>query len=317
LVLVGSVGLLTSCAAEGRDPLGPDAGLQVRAAEQMGASPSARQGGVVQFGDFALYLPANVNRVRGILVALGGPDTRGFAAGTPFGAPFPPVEAALQELGVMFRDLAEDRGLAILGSGRFGPGAYPDGPASDQLLLDALSQAATLTGREDLLDAPMVLYGLSGGAPEAAGFTQRNPHRVAALFLRVPQSVATLDGEALEVPVYMILAELDVFVDNAALIAAFQAHRAQGAPWAMALERGVPHHALSAAQRELTVGWMRAVLPLASTRALSRNSSHAGWLGDPANGAVAPVSVFVGEPSQASWFPARRLAQDWATFIGF
>lgn len=87
----------------------------------------------IQFGDFALHLPANVHHVRGILLALGGPDTRGFAVGTPFGAP-PPVEPLLQDLGARFRALAAERGLAILGSGRFGPRAYPNVPASDQVI---------------------------------------------------------------------------------------------------------------------------------------------------------------------------------------
>lgn len=270
----------------------------------------------IQFGDFALHIPANVNHVRGILVALGGPDTRGFAIGTPFGAP-PPVEAALQQLGAMFRDLAAERGLAILGSGRFGPRAYPNEPASDQLLLDAIAQAATLTGRPDLLDAPLVIYGMSGGGRQATGFTQRNPERVAALFLKVPQAAGPLTGQALHVPAYMVLAELDAFVDNTMLSATFQAHRSAGAPWAMALEPGVPHHSLSPAHRELTVDWLRAILPLETAGPFRQNPPHVGWLGDPATGQIAPITTFAGDRSAASWFPTRPLAAQWAAFIGF
>ena len=163
----------------------------------------------LQYGDFALHVPANVRHVRGILLALGGPDTRGFAVGTPFGAP-PPVEVALQDLGAQLRELAAKRGLAIVGSGRFGPTAYPNGPASDHAIIGALEQAATLTGRPELLEVPILLYGISGGGPEASGFMQRNPGRVAAMFLKVPAAVAPLSGDALRIPTYMVLAELDV-----------------------------------------------------------------------------------------------------------
>jgi dienelactone hydrolase len=317
MILVASVGLLTGCGADGDGPLGPETRLEsLDPAPVFGAKPSASQATNIQFGDFGLHVPANVNHVRGILVAFGGPDTRGFATGTPFGAP-PAVEAALQELGAMFRDLAAERGLAILGSGRRGPTAYPNEPASDQLLLDGIAQAATLTGRPDLLDAPILLYGMSGGGPQATGFTQRNPERVAALFLKVPESAGPLTGHALHVPAYMVLAELDAFVDNTMLSATFEAHRAAGAPWAMALEPGVPHHSLSPAQRELTVDWMRAILPLGTAGPFRQSSPRVGWLGDPATGQIAPARTFAADRNTASWFPTRPLAAQWAAFIGF
>lgn len=271
----------------------------------------------IQFGDFALHVPANVKHVRGILVALGGPNTQGFALGTPFGAPLPAVEASLQEFGAMLRDLAAERGLAILGSRRFGPWRYPNDPASDQLLLNGIAQAAALTGRSDLLDAPLLIYGISGGGPEATGFTQRNPVRVSALFLTAPLSAGPLTGQALQVPAYMVLSELDAFVNNTALTATFQAHRAAGAPWAMAVEPGVPHHWLSPARRELIVDWMRAILPLGNADPFRQTSPHVGWLGDPATGHIAPAQTFTGDRTTASWFPKRPLAVQWAEFIGF
>jgi hypothetical protein len=317
MILVASVGLLAGCGADGDDPLGPETRLDSPdPAPVFGATLSAQRATDIQFGDFALHVPANVHHVRGILLALGGPNTRGFAVGTPFGAP-PAVEASLQELGAMFRDLAAERGLAILGSGRFGPAAYPNDPASDQLLLDGIVQAAALTGRPDLLDAPLLVYGVSTGAPEATGFTQRNPERVLALFLKVPLSAGPLTGQALQVPAYMVLAEFDARADNTMLTTTFEAHRTAGAPWAMALEPGVPDHSLSPAQRELTVDWMRAILPLETAGPFHQNPPQVGWLGDPATGQIAPVWMFAGDRSAASWFPTRPLAEQWAAFIGW
>ncbi|HUG28230.1 MAG TPA: hypothetical protein VMK53_08025 [Gemmatimonadales bacterium] len=307
--------LCSAAVAACGDLAGPESGTPpVQMADVAGIS--ALEATNIQFGDFALHVPANVHHVRGVLVALGGPNTQGFALGTPFGAP-PAVEASLQELGAMFRDLAAERGLAILGSRRGGPTAYPNSPASDQLLLDAIVQAATLTDRSEILDAPLLLYGMSGGGPEAVGFTQRNPERVQALFLKVPVSAGPLTGQALRVPSYMVLAELDAFVNNATLTTSFKAHRAAGAPWAMALEPGVPHHSLSPAQRQLTVDWMRTILPLRTAGPFHQAPPLVGWLGDSATGQIAPIRRFAGDRSAASWFPGRRLAKQWAAFIGW
>jgi hypothetical protein len=89
----------------------------------------------------------------------------------------------------------------------------------------------------------------------------RERHRERIQRMGAP-SAGPLTGQALSVPAYMVLAELDAFVNNTMLRATFEAHRAAGAPWAMALEPDVPHHSLSPEQRELTVDWMRAILPL-------------------------------------------------------
>jgi hypothetical protein len=114
----------------------------------------------------------------------------------------------------------------------------------------------------------------------------------------------------------MVLAELDARADNTMLSATFEGHRAAGAPWAMALEPGVPDHSLSPAQRELTIAWMRAILPLGNAAPFRQNSPQVGWLGDPATGQIAPARAFAGDPSAASWFPTRPLAVQWAAFIG-
>jgi len=318
-ILMTTAALIVSCGPDAGSPVELDSGLDAgHSARAAGASLATREATNLQFGDFALHVPANVHQVHGILVALGGPDTRGFAVGTPFGAPLPAVEASLQELGVMFRELAARRGLAILGVGRFGPTALPNEPASDQLLLDAIAEAAALTGRSDLVDAPFLMYGLSGGGPETTGFTQRNPERVSALFLRVPSVAGPLTGRALEVPAYMVLAEFDTFVDNAMLTATFEAHRAAGAPWALALERGAIHFTLTPAQRELTVNWMDTILPFSAPGGtIHRRPPQVGWLGDPTTGEIAPVPRFAGDASGASLLPTRPLAEEWAAFIGF
>jgi hypothetical protein len=288
----------------------PGTGHQVTAA-------TVAEAEVIQLGDFALYLPPDTRAPRGIIVALGGPNTRAFVTGEPFGAPFPETEAALQAMGESLRDLAAKCRMAILGTSLSG---MEEGSGSDQLILDAISDGAVATGRAELTTVPILFYGISGGAPEASGFTARHPSRVAGLFLKVPAGVAELTTSTQqEVPTFMVLAELDAFVDNTGLAAAFASNREGGALWALAMEPGVPHHSLSPAQRQLTLDWMDSVLRLrlaGSSGHLRTIVEQSGWLGDPSTADVSAWGGYRGDHSAASWFPTRGVAQLWRTLIG-
>jgi hypothetical protein len=271
-----------------------------------------------EFDSFALYVPASVDVTRGVILALGGPDTRGFATGKPFGAPIPAVEASLQTLGQSLRALASTRGLAILGTSR---AAMANGPASDTLLMGALETVATMSGRPELPSAHLLMYGLSGGAPQASGFTTRNPGSVAGLFLKVPAGVSSVtSGAALRVPTYMVLAELDAIVNNAALTAAFVGNRGAGALWALAKERGVPHNSLSPLQRQVTLNWIGSIVdlrlpPTPGSSPLLEIAETSGWLGNGATGATAPWATYPADRASASWLPSQATATEWETFI--
>ena len=278
-------------------------------------------GGVYQLGEFALYLPAAADGPRAVIVALGGPNTKGFVTGEPFGAPVPAVEAALQAYGQSVRQFAEEHRVAILGVSRFGPTSLPDGVESDQLILDALRAGAEASGTAGLADLPILLYGISGGSPEASGFATRHPGQVAGLFLKVPIEAPTMTTELQrQVPVFIVLAEFDAFVDNAAMQAAFAANRANGAPWAIAMEPGVPHHAITPVHQGATLAWMDAVLGrrLAGGSGLIRNTvQQSGWLGDLSTGRISPWGAYSGDRSAANWLPTKEAAEHWRALSGF
>jgi len=270
-----------------------------------------------EFEEFAIHIPASVSKVRTVVVALGGPDTRGFAAGTLFGAPVPQVEASLQALGQEFRNLAASHGLAIFGTSL---AAMANGAASDELLLDAIEEASGLSGRDEIASAPVLVYGMSGGAAQGSGFTARNPGRVVGLFLKVPAGIESLTvGDVLGVPTYMVQAELDAFVDNAALRATFAANRRSGGLWALALEPGAPHHSLNPVQRELTIEWMATILDLrldaSAPQPLLPIVESSGWLGDMNARSVVPWADYAGDPRSASWLPSQATAEQWTAFI--
>lgn len=283
-------------------------------------TPQAEQAERFDFGDFSLYLPP-VSTIRGMLLALGGPDTRGFASGGPFGGPAPELEASLQALGEEFRAMAASRGIAVLGTSR---AAMDNDPDSDGILLDAIRQASVVSGRPELESSPLLLYGISEGGPEASGFAARNPARVAGLFLKVPAGFEPLAGAepapVLRVPTYVVLAEQDALVDDAALAVAFLDNRRAGALWALALEPGVPHHALTPEQRAITTGWLDAILQArigashpGTLRTLSEDS---GWFGSLSDGSVGAVANSWGAPVRgASWFPSQATAEAWKAFV--
>ena len=267
------------------------------------------------FENFSVHVPKTVSRVQGVLIALGGPNTRGFASDIPFGAPVPAAEAALKTMGQELRSLAASRKLAIVGTSL---AAMANGTASDQLIRLAVEKAAALSGRPELTSAPFLLYGISGGGRQASGFMARNPERVAGLFVKAPASIEPIStGPALGVPTYVVLAELDAFVNNASLRASFEANRRAGGLWALAMEPGVVHHSLSPAQTRLIINWMSEVLagrlPAEGGPPLEMLESN-GWLGDPVTGEVAPSREYTGDRSSTSWLPSEPRAREWKTF---
>ena len=279
-------------------------------------------------GEFSVYVP-DVPRITAVLVTLGGPDTRGFSAGTAFGAPLPEVEASLQSFGQKLRGIAQARGIAILGTSK---AAMADEAGSDKLIVDALDAVAKKSGYGDLASLPILLYGLSGGGPEASGFAARNPQIVAGLFLKSPLDVEILNTAAARaVPTFVVLAEFDTFVDNSAIQSAFNANRKSGGLWGLAIEAGVPHHFLTPNQQLLTSNWMIATLkarvamqsidpnflespPSSGLGGLVPYPEALGWLGNHVTGEIGAWGDYRGDPSSASWFPSQAVAENWRAF---
>lgn len=289
--------------------------LAPTAASGEGAAQSAE---VFEFGDFALFVPANVPAARGILLALGGPDTRAFITDGPFGAPRPELEASLHVLGQELRDLASNHGLAMLGTTLQGVAELPNQLRTDELIFEAIGEAATASERPEIASAPIFVYGISGGTPEAIGFAARNPDRLGALLLKVPAPPQRLSSaEALSVPTYMILAENDIIGDNKAVIAAFEFNRNAGGLWALAVEPGVSHHSLTPSHRALTLNWLRAIVDLrlgaSAQDPLRILPESSGWLGHPDFG-VSSWADYPGDRGAASWFPNRNTAEEWWAF---
>jgi hypothetical protein len=271
-------------------------------------------------GAFSLFVPASVTRVRGVVLALGGPDTRPFAdPRRSFNLP-PNVPAELESelmvTGTNYRVLAAREGLAILGYGNVTvAGGF------EVAVWVALEEAAAAASRPELTNAPLLIDAISSGTPAATQLTAQNPSRVAGLALRVPLGVTNqLSPEPGSVPTYVIIAELDEIVDNNVTVATFQQVRAAGGLWALAEEPGKLHRSHSASRNDLILEWFTTILPLRESATpgapLRTIAEESGWLGAPVTRVVSSWADYVGDKRAASWFPTQATAVRWRVFTG-
>lgn len=269
---------------------------------------------IYTFGAMAAYVPAGVGSLRGAIITLGGPNTSGFVTGgriAPVGKD--ELEVSLQALGASLRSLARSARVALLGSSTTG---MLNSDANDAVLFGALGTIATLSGRVEIEDAPILMFTLSGGAHEGAGLVSRHPDRAIGLHLRVPASALSLTApSALAVPTYVMQAGLDVVVDNAAVRQAFLENRSRGGLWALAVEPEAAHDVATDRGNAATIGWITTALslrlPAAPSNPLIALDQTSGWLGDQTTLEIASWTDFVGDRLAASWLLSQIVASAW------
>lgn len=266
-------------------------------------------------GRHAVYVPAGVGAIRGVVVLLGGPVTSAFVAGGPFGPPDRPAEfeQSWQELGANLRAFATSERLALLGSRTTG---MDNSATSDASLLAALSTVAEESGHRELAAAPLLFVGISGGSPEAAGFVSRHPERTIALFARVPAGLTTItEAAVLAVPTFVMQAEGDTWVNNFAVQATFSESRSRGGLWALAVESNVAHIQASSMGNSVMLAWLSNVLALRLPTTVGGPlvvlTESSGWLGNQTTLETAPWEDYAGERSTASWLLSEAAGASW------
>jgi Carboxypeptidase regulatory-like domain len=265
-------------------------------------------------GSNAAYVPAGVGPVRGAIVVLGGPVTSGFVTGERIApANNPDLEVSLQALGASLRALARSKHMALLGSSITGMG---NSATSDNALFAALGIAAQLSRRAEIAEAPVLMFGLSAGGPEAAGLVSRHPDRAIGLLERVPVGVTALTAPAaLAVPTFVMQAQLDVVVDNAAVRTTFSGNRALGGLWALAVEPGVGHSEASGRGNAAVISWISEALafrlPATSGDPLIGLAQSSGWLGNQATFEIAAWADYPDDRTAASWLLSQPAAVSW------
>jgi hypothetical protein len=265
-------------------------------------------------GANAVYVPAGVGPSRGVIIVLGGPITSGFVTGGRIDPlDNPDLEQSLQQLGASLRALATSSHVALLGSTTT---AMANSAGSDNALFAAIGSFAGLSGHPEIADAPVLLFGLSGGGPEAAGLVSRHPEHAIGLLERVPVSVTNLTAPpALAVPTFVMQAELDEEVNNTQVQTTFSANRSRGGLWALAVEPGVGHHVATGRGNAAATGWISIALtlrlPATPGDPLITLDEPSGWLGNQTTLEIAPWADYAGDRTAASWLLSQSAATSW------
>lgn len=259
-----------------------------------------------------LFIPDRVNRIRYVLVVIDyghGEDVFYMDA---------------------WRRLARDTGAALFSFGYTniarGAGVSAKDAAVRTTTLNSLLQSlARDSGHQELVDSPLLFWGYSIAAANAATFANQFPDRTLA-FIRYhagPDGVIPNEGDAeLRVPALLISGAKEEGVNNVPFSEArLKRGRSLRAPWTFAVEPDVAHFDVVALERAnaLMVPWVTAVvnqrLPVngSSLRSVTDNSA---WLGNNSTGDVAIFATFAGEKADASWLPDETRARAWQKILG-
>lgn len=276
---------------------------------------------VYESGAFAMYVPAGVGPMRGVIISMGGGvTTNGFVTGGPLepGAGGT-LEQSLQSMGVDLRALAKSAHVALVGTSTH---SLANSGTSDNALFSAMSTFAGLSGHAELADAPVLMFGLGeGSASEAAGLASRNPQRAIGVLVRVPFSVPSLTAPAaLAVPTLVMLSELDDGAINTSVRATFLDNRSRGGLWGLAVEPGVAHAEATVRGNAANVNWMAMMLtlrlPAHAGDPLIALAETTGWLGNQGTLGIASWAAYVGDRAAASWLATNAAAELWKTLGG-
>lgn len=264
-----------------------------------------------------IFLPQQSERVRAVIVAMdwglgaafyADPQVRGFVGATSCGL----VLARVSEIrsGAVARVVND----ASLGGA--------------EAMVNLLREFAKASGHQELINAPLLIFGQSAAGPFGAGFAAAYPDRTLA-FIRY-HSGPVLGGDLTavkEIPALFFVGGKDTAVDAAGIPGVQGAEklwtrgRAMDAPWTFALEPEATHGGAEHLEKAsaLTIPWMTAILRQrlmagSTLRAIPRESA---WLGNNRTTEIGTLSTSSHWPkAEASWLPDESSARGWRIVTG-
>lgn len=268
-----------------------------------------------------LFVPPAVGRIASVLVLVNS------------GTSWDGMAASLYRDPAM-RDLSADArsSLLLLRISNVGQTAFFNvianaSAGADEGLLQLLDRLALDSGRAELRNAPVIVWGHSRSSNFVATFAARHPGRTIA-FVRYHAGDGTLTPNLpvlSRVPALLLEAGKEQILKGATQAAesAWKSGRALGAPWTFAIEPDATHQnpADLKTANALLVPWLRAVIdqrvppgggalqPIAVTPPTI-------WMGSHLTGEIAASETFAGPKAEASWLPDEASAQGWQIVLG-
>jgi dienelactone hydrolase len=232
-----------------------------------------------------LFLPVKVAQVRAVIVTL------------DYGLGHAIYDAP------EWRKLTEKIGAALLRVrfSNIGPPVRQGpflGSAIDDALVNLLQRLGQETNQPDFANAPLILWGHSGGGGMVSAYAARHPERILA-FVRYHSGPATGDLEVVsKIPSLFLAGGRDTTAPVAVAEKLWRSGRVLGAPWTFAVEPEAVHGDAKdlAKANALMTRWVEAVVRhrLSSDGAVLR-----------------PVTDKVGWVDESSWLPDEASAQAW------
>ena len=264
--------------------------------------------------EYSVWIPAEIERVRGVLVKQHGCGAQAAASGLD------------HTKDLQWQALAAKHQFALMGTKLLVEGGRCEDWAlinygSKDLFLEALDTVARQSQREELKNVPWVLWGHSGGADWAAQMLQEYPERTLAMvalrgggfvFLGINQQLA-------EIPVMFSLGEKDrmnPYETKELPQTIFHRYRKLNALWSLAIEAGAGHETGNA--RSLAIPYLDAVINIRlakDTDKLLAIDRRRGWLGNIVTGEIASADQYQGDGLEAAWLPDESTARKWQQYV--
>ena len=288
-------------------------------------------GGSLKTADFRIYTPAAIDspRIRGVIFLYpgSGGDWR-FRADD-----------------VVWQEAARSLGFALVGVGSNGGYTSISETEARASLNAILASAAAVTGRAEIVNAPIVSTGFSLGGFVSTEYANEVPERVIAA-VGQRGSTAFLSNHAAEsrnVPTLFIPGSLDTNgLTNPNVTASnFASWRANGGHAAYAVDWRTPHDTFVNQSWSMAWTWIAESIKLrydegivpsttaGNPVALADIPLESGWLGQRAyvtstTGAdrssfveIAPYSEYSQNPAQASWLPNEAVARAYQAMTSY
>jgi len=189
-------------------------------------------------------------------------------------------------------------------------------------VLEALDAFAIPSEHPELHHTPLFFERYSWGGQFSYHFTKWLPGRVIG-FVTQKGGYHNTDpaGDAIQVPGYMFIGELDLDYRIENLTGIFEEHRSLGARWVLAMQPGAGHERVM--DRDLLDDYFHAVigkrLPpswnLGEPVPLRALTEEGGWLGNRTTHEIGFFPCYDADPDFASWCPRRSVADKWQAFV--
>jgi poly(3-hydroxybutyrate) depolymerase len=253
---------------------------------------------------FRLWIPAGLQSVKAILVLVPGSNGDGRDQ----------VETKL------WRDLAEEQGLALVGlymtdkmhEDMFIEHYIDVASGSGDAFLKALDQLGQMSGHPEIARAPLLLWGMSAGGEFNYEFALWRPDRVAAFVVNKGGIYysALASTEARQVPGLFFIGTEDLDFRNDIVRGIYSINRYAHALWALIEQAGVGHRV--AGSDIIAAAFYREVLEQRLTpRGLSSMKIDNGFFCDPKTVSCLPAFGAEALREPVSWLATEALTEVW------